>query len=694
LSAALQWGGYLALRTGRYSLARRALVESVAAAEASNNGAVLAWAHLGLANLALDVGDFVTGTNELRLAHALLAVQGDRWGLATEAGLEARLAHSRGDAGAARIAYLRTIDSLRAIGNSYATLEHYRALAQLEQEQREWDASDRWLREADRVARGREAPGWIAERPVNDAMNSLGRGDLKRADSLLTSVLNRPTGSNRIFRFDLVTQHAEVLARQGDFDAVELRLTQAANAFESWRQEQGDDREFRVALLQARKATGYSGAGVPYAIGALARSGRIASAFTFAEERRARDLVARIAERDAPATDDARETSRRQLRAPTSVVSLEETRRALRDSTALVEFVTGRGNESVTALVITREGADAVSLAPLDSLAGIGRRLSTLVAGGTDATQLAQQLGAALLGPVLSRLSPKITRLVIVPDGALHRVPFEVVRTADGKPLIERFAISIAPSATALVRLQQRAVPRASPTLLVFGDPEYSQSREFARGAASSTEGLGSEFRSGFAAAGGLARLPNSAREARSVAGYFASADVRLGANASESALRSATLRKVSVIHFATHALVDDQVVWRSALALAPGRGYDGFVGASDVASLDLGAELVVLSGCRTAQGAVLTGEGVQGLTAPFLESGARAVLATRWAIGDRDAAVMVDRFYAAMAAGRSASDALRQAAREGIASGLRASVWGAFTLVGDPGVTLALRRR
>ena len=101
-----------------------------------------------------------------------------------------------------------------------------------------------------------------------------------------------------------------------------------------------------------------------------------------------------------------------------------------------------------------------------------------------------------------------------------------------------------------------------------------------------------------------------------------------------------------------------------------------------------------MLSGCRTAEGTVFTGEGVQGLTAPLLEAGARAVLATRWAIGDRDAGLMIDRFYAAMAAGRTAGDALRQAERDGIAGGLRASVWGAFTLVGDPSVKLALHKR
>jgi len=76
LSAVLQWGGYLALRVGRYSLARKELLEAVSLAEASNNESVLAWAHLGLANIALDLGDGPTTAFELGKARALLTAQG------------------------------------------------------------------------------------------------------------------------------------------------------------------------------------------------------------------------------------------------------------------------------------------------------------------------------------------------------------------------------------------------------------------------------------------------------------------------------------------------------------------------------------------------------------------------------------------------------------------------------------------
>jgi CHAT domain-containing protein len=157
--------------------------------------------------------------------------------------------------------------------------------------------------------------------------------------------------------------------------------------------------------------------------------------------------------------------------------------------------------------------------------------------------------------------------------------------------------------------------------------------------------------------------------------------------------LRTASLEGIGVLHFATHALVDDRVPGRSAIALAPGQGHDGFVSSAELATLALDADLVVLSGCRTARGVVVVGEGVQGLTAPLLESGARAVLATQWAVADREASALVLRFYDAMARGNAAGDALRQAQEAAIAAGESASTWAAFTLTGDHTVRPALRR-
>src|SRR5207302_9841478 len=117
-----------------------------------------------------------------------------------------------------------------------------------------------------------------------------------------------------------------------------------------------------------------------------------------------------------------------------------------------------------------------------------------------------------------------------------------------------------------------------------------------------------------------------------------------------------------AVIHLATHALVDESSPSHTALALSPGDGEDGFIGLSELAALSLRAELVVLSACRTARGALVSGEGVQGLTTPMLEAGARAIVASSWRVGDAWTRRFMSRFYRGLASGQMAGDALRAA--------------------------------
>jgi CHAT domain-containing protein len=155
--------------------------------------------------------------------------------------------------------------------------------------------------------------------------------------------------------------------------------------------------------------------------------------------------------------------------------------------------------------------------------------------------------------------------------------------------------------------------------------------------------------------------------------------------NASESWLKSAQLSQYAVVHFATHALVDDGSLSNTALALAPGGSEDGFLHAGELANLELNADLVILSACRTAGGAIVRGEGVQGLAAPLLAAGARAIAATWWPIGDVATLEVVDDFYRAMADGRNAGDALHSAKLAALRRGAPPRDWAAFTLVGDP---------
>jgi CHAT domain-containing protein len=370
--------------------------------------------------------------------------------------------------------------------------------------------------------------------------------------------------------------------------------------------------------------------------------------------------------------------------------SAAEVRAALPDSgTAILQYVAGAGGAPTTLFVVTRDSIGAHLLPSLDSIGRrVARYVSLLEAGG-DPRTLARRLGADLLDAALAALPRHVHRLVVVPDGPLHRIPFDALRLADGRYVVERYAVSVAPSAVVVTALWRRPHEGGTPArrpvrVLAFGDPIFSE-------AATDDAGGAEEYREAFGDIATLPRLPESGREARRVVQYAANGVVRLGRDASAAYLKRAPLDSFRVLHLATHALVDGRTLARTAVVLTPGEGESGFVGPGDLAALDLDADLVVLSACRTAGGVVLAGEGVQGLTAPLLQAGARSVVATGWRIGDRAAVGTVDAFYAALASGLPVAEALRAAKLDALRRGAPPGEWAAFTLVGDPLVTVPL---
>jgi CHAT domain-containing protein len=272
-----------------------------------------------------------------------------------------------------------------------------------------------------------------------------------------------------------------------------------------------------------------------------------------------------------------------------------------------------------------------------------------------------------------------VRNIVIIPDGALHHVPWDVLRTSNGEPAVQRYAISVATSATTVATMWRATGGKASATtrtaqVLAFGDPQISRA---------ATLSISPDA---------LPRLRASAAEAKHAARYGTESVVRVRAAATADNLTQAELDKYQVIHLATHAVVDEQDATRSAIVLAPGKNTNGLLSPGDLAALQLNAALVVLSACRSARGVVVGGEGVQGLTAPLLQAGARAVLATHWRIDDRSTVRFIDDFYGELARGSTVTAALRSAKVKAIERGAPARTWAAFTVVGDPLVTIPLQ--
>jgi hypothetical protein len=313
-----------------------------------------------------------------------------------------------------------------------------------------------------------------------------------------------------------------------------------------------------------------------------------------------------------------------------------------------------------------------------------GRRvLETFVGNFIERQRSASPAGTvsfpALLGDLLAGVSER--RLLVLPDGPLHGLPFAAVPVPGGRPgelLVDRFAITSAPSLALALRAP---LPRAAieTRVAVVSDPVYTPDDRRLMAAASPASqfrGPGSER---------LARLPYSAIEAQAVTRAFAGAEViqLAGFDATVARVVGLPSQNLSVLHFATHAEARRDAPEQSALFLSE-YAQDGSplpidrLTAEDIRRSGLRADIVVLSGCATGDGRELRGEGVLGLTYGFLANGSDTVVASLWPVEDALTARFMQEFYTAYRATNRAADALRTAQlRTRATSG--PSVWASF---------------
>jgi CHAT domain-containing protein len=192
-----------------------------------------------------------------------------------------------------------------------------------------------------------------------------------------------------------------------------------------------------------------------------------------------------------------------------------------------------------------------------------------------------------------------------------------------------------------------------------------------------------------------LKPLLHTADEARRIAALFRPHSLELlGPRALESELTRPALQQAGVVHFATHALVDENAPERAGLALTPAADSDGILQVREVYELQLRAALVTLSACQTALGQHATGEGIIGLSRAFFYAGAGAVTASLWNVNDRSASELMARFYRSLRAGQPIDEALAAAKRAFLAGDPRwrhPYYWAPFIVTGEAGVSLPL---
>jgi CHAT domain-containing protein/predicted negative regulator of RcsB-dependent stress response len=298
----------------------------------------------------------------------------------------------------------------------------------------------------------------------------------------------------------------------------------------------------------------------------------------------------------------------------------------------------------------------AVKREELDELVETFR--NSVVRGRRTAVGNADKLGAALIAPL--NLAEG-TRLIVVPHGPLHYLPFQALRVG-GRYLIERHPVSVAPSVSIATQLAQRA-SRVDARLTAFGNPRIDDNSD----------------------------LPGAEVEVKQLAQAFPRNQLFMGTQATKTQFRDAAGRS-PIMHIAAHAEADQVDPLYSRILLANENGKQNFLEAHEIIGLPLkDTALVTLSACESGLGRIASGDEVLGFTRSFLAAGASALIASLWPVSDDATEVLMSTLYRDLAAGRD----VQRAMQAGQLAVLRKQgfehpfYWAPFNLIGDLRLTV-----
>ena len=325
----------------------------------------------------------------------------------------------------------------------------------------------------------------------------------------------------------------------------------------------------------------------------------------------------------------------------------------------------------------------------------VERVRKSLPLGRFDATA-AHALHAQIFTAGVRNALGDASALRIVATGAFAALPFAalierpVARLGTATPwLVRRYALSVAP--TFSLRPARRRAPAAAARFLGIGAPTG-----LATTAQVGVVGPASRYyRSGRGDAAALARLPalpTAMRELTTAArAYGRRATILTGNDASEARLRSMDLAGYSVLLFATHGLVTGEMegVTEPALVLAasgPAAEQDGLLTASEIGTLRLAADWVILSACNTAGGERVGAPAYSGLATAFRAAGGGSLLVSHWPVRDDASALLTTRTIASARRGLSRAAALRAGMLAVMSSGLSSArdpyIWAPYVLI------------
>jgi CHAT domain-containing protein len=527
-------------------------------------------------------------------------------------------------------------------------------------------------------------------------------GYFARAESLA-----KDAEGTSLLMIDLLQARAGAQIASGDNDGARSDLIRAVSLIESYRANLATS-EQRSQFLDASHRI-YDQL-ISIDVGAL---NRLPEAFELSERSRARALLEEISQSssvDDQLVDQSGETSsgKSGRSAPVAPLSLGDIQSQLPDDLTVLQYAV-TGNGSYLFLITRSELKVKATTATTETLDQLAREYISLlqsIAPLDEVKAKGQELYDYLIKPVEKELSGAVN-LIIVPDKALHFLPFPGLVDGNNRYLIDSYRLSYAPSASVLIRcLKEDEAHTGGGTerILAVGNP--SPLSENSRR---------------------LPPLHDAEREADQSARFYDPSSLTItGARATEPAVRSAMM-ECDVAHLAVHCVVDDRSPWLAALVLAGttpaqdaplsgraestptvgtdvretrssalinavpyepvGDANDGMLYLNEFYGIKLPrTRLVVLSACKSGLGQYYRGEGIVSLVRPLLAAGVPTIVASLWPVDSKATSDLMIEFHRQRkrSAGTLAAEALRKAQVELARTYPHPYYWAPFIVVGS----------
>lgn len=416
---------------------------------------------------------------------------------------------------------------------------------------------------------------------------------------------------------------------QGGCPSINSEIDQTLRLFEDYR-EKISEQENKFVFFDAEQNVYDAVIDYEYSLNANSET-----ALDFAERSRARSLLELTSRKEEPLGKNHSDRRKQTSSISQLPLTAEEIRRRMPEASQILQYSVLQ--HRVLIWLISASGVQSfkTEIEAVVLREKISRYLQLISNPSAESEEQLRSLSSEfydlLIGPAAGALD-RNKQLCIVPDKALNYLPYAALLSrSSGKFLTEEYVLNQAPSSTLFVLSYEKARDKETTfpeRVLSVGNPRFDQQL--------------------FSA---LRDLPDAKREADEIASYYNTAAIT-GDKAVKARIVS-EMEKADVIHLALHAVVNEQSPLRSKLILASDRSVAGdslddtTLQLSEISKIPMPrTRLVVLSACQTGFGRYYDGEGMVGISRPFIGHGVPLVVASLWPVDSEATADLMTSFH------------------------------------------------